>query len=294
MTRTEVHGFIEDLAPVGRLAAALGTPDSLIALHEFPDGEVLPTVPICDGDTILFYRSLHHMNERLLPLLLTADAYRRAGASRVVLVAPYLGYLRQDAVFRPGQSLSRDVMGRLIGGAFDRVVTAQAHLHRTSSLTKVFGVRGDSLPVAAALASIATDEPRSLVVGPDVESGPWVREAAERLNSDWLTFEKQRLDDRTVILTLSAPERIAGRPVLLLDDVCSTGGTLIQALGRLRDAGATRVDIALAHALFDADVERRLRAAGARRIVSTDSVPHPTNALALADLLASALRNEVH
>lgn len=293
MTTTEVHGFAEDVGPVGRLAARLDVPDVLIDLHEFPDGEVLPTVPTRKGGTVIFYRSLHHMNHRILPLLLAADAYRRAGASRVVLVAPYLGYLRQDAVFRPGQSLSRDVVGRLIGGGFDRVVTVQAHLHRTSSLAQVLGVRGDSLNVSGALAEVASDGTHRLVVGPDVESTPWAREAADRLHGDWLTFEKQRLGDRTVVLTLPSPEKVAGRAVLLLDDVCSSGGTLIQAIAQLRDAGAASVDVALAHALFDAAVERRLRQAGARRIVSSDSVPHPTNALELAGTLASALKNEV-
>lgn len=270
-----------------------GSPTCSFDLHVFPDGEVLPTVPTRRGGTVVFYRSLHHMNDRLLPLLLTADAYRRAGAARLVLVAPYFGYLRQDEVFRPGQSLSRDVVGGLIGAAFDRIVTVQAHLHRTRSLAQVFGVRGDDVPVAVALASMATPEPRPLVVGPDAESGSWVQGVAERLRTDWITFGKQRLGDRTVVLTLPSSEDVAGRAVLLLDDVCSSGGTLLQALVQLRAAGAASVDVALAHALFDGEVERRLREAGARRIVSSDSIPHPTNALELAGPLASALRNEV-
>lgn len=293
MTGVEVHGFADEAAEVGRLADALGVAAGEIGLHRFPDGESLPTVPRAARSVIL-YRSLHHPDDRLVPLLLAADAYRRAGVERLVLVAPYLCYLRQDAVFRPGQPLSRDVIGRLLGDAFDRVVTVQAHLHRTPDLGSALGTAADNLSVAADLAALFASGPeRPLVVGPDVESRPWVEAAAARLGADWTTFDKVRHGDEDVRLTLGATVVVKDRRVLLMDDVCSTGGTLEGAITRLAQAGATAVDVAVAHALFDADVEARLRKAGARRIVSSDSVPHPTNALPLAGALAAALRNEV-
>lgn len=292
MSRVEVHGFAEDAAAVERLAGRLATPSGLIDLHRFPDGEVLPTVPQTGAATVILYRSLHDPNQRLVSLLLAADAYRRSGVTRLVLAAPYLGYLRQDAVFQPGQSLSRDVIGRWIGGAFDRVVTVQAHLHRTTDLTAVFGAPAESLTIAADLAALAAGDDRPLVVGPDIESRPLVEQAAKRLGTDWITFDKSRLGDRQVRLMLPSPDRVAGRAVLILDDVCSSGGTLERAIALLRQAGATSIDVAVAHALFNSDAEARLRAAGARRILSSDSVPHPTNAIELAGVLATALRAE--
>jgi len=292
MAGVEVHGFAEDAAPAGRLAAALGVPSRCIDLHRFPDGESLPTVRSGAGAVIL-YRSLHDADARLVPLLLAADAFRRAGVRRLVLVAPYLCYLRQDAVFRPGQPLSRDVICPLIGAAFDRVVTVQAHLHRTADLGAALGAPADNLSIAADLALAAAGHDRPLVVGPDVESRPWVEAAAGRLGTDWTTFRKTRLGDHEVRLALDATEPLAGRAVLLLDDVCSTGGTLEQALIALREGGAASVDVAVAHALFDAAVEVRLRAAGARRIVSSDSALHATNGLALAGPLAAILRDEL-
>lgn len=292
MTRVEVHGFAGDAAEVGRLAGRLAVPQGLIDLHAFPDGETLPTVPQTDAATVILYRSLHHANDRLVSLLLAADAYRRSGVARLVLVAPYLCYLRQDAVFRPGQPLSRDVVGRWLGGAFDRIVTVQAHLHRTADLADVFGAPAESLGIAGDLAILAAGGERPLIVGPDSESGPLAEDAATRLGTDWVVFDKTRLGDRQVRLSLKAPDKVAGRAVLLLDDVCSSGGTMEQAIVLLRQAGAASVDVAVAHALFGADVEARLRAAGARRILSSDSVPNPTNAMELAGVLATALREE--
>lgn len=293
MTGTEVHGFADEAAETGRLAKALGVAAGEIGLHRFPDGESLPTVPQ-GARRVILYRSLHHSDDRLVPLLLAADAYRRAGVERLVLVAPYLCYLRQDAVFKPGQPLSRDVIGRLLGEAFDRVVTVQAHLHRTPDLGAALGTAADNLSVAADLAALFAHGPeRPLVVGPDVESRPWVEAAADRLGADWTTFDKVRHGDEDVRLTLGAAVDVKDRSVLLMDDVCSTGGTLAGAIALLVQAGATSVDVAVAHALFGPDVEARLRTAGARRIVSSYSVPHPTNALPLSGVLAAALRNEV-
>jgi ribose-phosphate pyrophosphokinase len=292
MNAVEVHGFADDLPQVDRLAANLGVSSAAIGLHQFPDGEVMPTVRV-GAETVIIYRSLHHLEQRLLPLLLAADAYRQAGAARLVLAAPYLSYLRQDAVFQLGQPLSRDVVGRLLGRAFDRVVTVQAHLHRTTDLSAVFGCAVDNISALSALAQDVAGAARPLVVGPDVEARPWAQAAAERLQSDWMTFDKTRQGDRSVTLTAPSSPPIDGREVLLLDDVCSTGETLIQAIAQLRQAGASAIDVAVVHALFDQHAEHRLRAAGARRIVSTDSIPHSTNALELAGLLASALKDEV-
>lgn len=294
MSRVEVHGFAEDVGPVGRLARRLAAPQGLVDLHRFPDGEVLPTVPSTGAGTVILYRSLHDANDRLVSLLLTADAYRRTGVTRLVLAAPYLCYLRQDTVFRPGQALSRDVVGRWLGEAFDRIVTVQAHLHRTQDLSAVFGVPSQSLSIAGELAALAASpDERPLIVGPDSESRPLVEDAARRLATDWMTFEKSRVGDLDVRLTLASADGVRGRSVLLLDDVCSSGGTLEQAIVVLRRAGAASVDVAVAHALFAPGAEARLRAAGARRILSSDSVPHPTNAMALAEVLASALRDEI-
>ena len=287
-----VHAFPDEETPARRLADALAAPLALIDLHRFPDGESLPVTAECSG-AVALYRSLNRPDPKLMPLLLAADALRRRGAERVVLVAPYLCYLRQDAVFRPGESLSRDVLGRLLGDAFDGVVTVEPHLHRTFALDQVFAgtpvmVLSAAEPLAAALSPIL---PGALVVGPDSESAPWVKALAGLLTADTLTFDKVRRGDRDVDLTSPRKDRIAGRHVVLVDDICSSGATLEAAAQSLRSAGAASIDVAVAHALFDAGCEARLHAAGVRRIVSTDSCPHPTNAAPLARPLAQALKD---
>lgn len=290
--RCAVHAFLDEYVPARRLADAFGAPFRHIELHRFPDGESLPTVAECRGNVAL-YRSMDRPDAKLMPLLLAADALRGRGAERVVLVAPYLCYLRQDAVFQPGEPLSRDVVGRVLGEAFDCVVTVEPHLHRTFALEDVFGrakvvTLSAAEPLAAALSPIL---PGALVVGPDAESRLWVRSLARLLAADTFTFAKVRQGDREVDLDAAPEKLVAGRRVVLADDICSSGATLEAAARKLRDLGAASIDVAVVHALFDAACETRLRAAGVRRIVSTDSCPHPTNAAPLAALLAQALRD---
>lgn len=285
-----VQAFADEAAPAQRLAEALGLRFAHVDLHRFPDGESLPTVPACPR-TVIVYRSLDRPDDKLMPLLLATDAWRRGGVRRLVLVAPYLCYLRQDALFAPGQPLSQAVIGELLGGRFDAIVTVDPHLHRTSDLTPVF----DGKPVvevgaAQALAlAIGSGDRTRIVVGPDSESEPWVSSLAQSLGCGHLVLEKRRHGDRKVDVRLRDAAAVRGRRAVLVDDVCSSGGTLIEALRVLARAGVAEAAVAVTHALFDAETEARLRREGARRIISTDSCPHPTNAAHLAPVLAGAI-----
>lgn len=288
-----VFAFVEDEAPAQRLADALGVPCHPIHHHHFPDRESLTTVT-GGHDPVLLFRRLDRPDDKLMPLLLAADALRRTGARRLVLVAPYMPYLRQDKVFAPGQSLSRDVFGAALGPAFDRIVTVEPHLHRTPDLAAVFpGTRVSALSTAELFARSIGHQGRPLIVGPDAESEPWAAAVAGALDADHVVFAKHRRGDADVCLELPRQTEAKGRRVVLVDDICSSGATLLAAIDALRSRGAASVEILVAHALFSAAVETDLRQAGAWRIISTDSCDHPTNDLQLAGLLAGALQEEI-
>ncbi|HEY8002772.1 MAG TPA: ribose-phosphate diphosphokinase [Phenylobacterium sp.] len=287
-----VYAFGDDHAPAARLADALGAPCRPIGLHIMPDGESLPTVP-GGAATALLYRALNRPDGKLMPLLLAADALRRADARRLVLVAPYMPYLRQDAVFRPGQPLSRDVIGGLLGSAFDRVVTVEPHLHRTGDLTAAF--KGTPVTVLSAASLLAQHIGKSLspvIVGPDAESEPWVRRIAEDLEAPWLVGHKVRRGDRKVEIAFESAARVLGRRAVIVDDICSSGATLVAATRGLRAAGAGTIEVVVVHALSREGLGATLRRAGADPLRSTDSCAHSSNAISLAPLLADALSSE--
>lgn len=279
-----------------RLAVRLGVTSQEIAVHRFPDEELRVTVAPAMATTIVF-ASLDHPNDKLLTLLFASEALRRGGARRLVLVAPYLCYMRQDTAFHQGEAISQKVIGRLLAGAMDRVVTVDAHLHRTKNIGDVFpGIEADDLSAMPAIAQVlqtSSFDPATVVVGPDEESRVWVSDLAGRLGTQHAVARKIRRSDRSTEISFADPGLFAGRPVLLVDDIVSSGGTLIACAKALRAAGASTIDAIVTHALFAPELVGKLFEAGIRSVKSTDSVPHPSNAIALDQILAEALRREI-
>jgi ribose-phosphate pyrophosphokinase len=284
---TTLHLF-PDTGSLGRaLARRLRMPAAALRVHRFPDGESLPRAASPVGRHAVLVRSLPDPNTKLVEVLLAADALRRAGARRVTLVAPYFPYLRQDAVFEPGEPVSARVVGEMLAGAFERVLAVEAHLHRLALLSDV--APGRSLSAAPALGAFARRLGRdTLLVGPDSESARWVRAVARRAGLGFVIGDKRRIGDRRVRVSLPPVPR-CGR-ALVLDDVASSGATLAATVRALRRAGLREVSAAVVHAVFAPGAEARVRAAGVDRLVSCDTVPHATNAISVAPLLAEALR----
>jgi ribose-phosphate pyrophosphokinase len=283
-------------AEAARLAARLGVSAHEIALHRFPDGELSVTVGPAAATTIL-YVPLYRPNDKLLAILFAAEALRRAGARCLVLVAPYLCYMRQDAAFHAGEAISQKAVGRLIAEIVDRVITVDAHLHRTKNIEEVFpGIEAADLSAMPAIADYLRAvgfDPATVVAGPDAESEPWVGDLARRLGLAHAVARKTRRGDRSVGIAFADPKLFAGRPVLLVDDIVSSGGTLMTCAQALVAAGAGSVDAIITHALFPPELTSEFLRAGIRSIRSTNSVPHPTNAIALDAILADALQREI-
>lgn len=279
-----------------RLAARLAIPFHEIAIHRFPDGEIrvaaAPAAPVT-----IIYASLDQPNDKLIALTFAAEALRRGGAKRLILLAPYLCYMRQDAAFHEGEAISQKVIGALIAGCVDRVVTVDAHLHRTSDIRAVFpDIASDNLsaiPAMAAALSRTGLDPTTVVVGPDAESEPWVSDLAGRLGLPHTVAQKSRRGDRSVEMRLPDPTRITGRPALIVDDIVSSGGTVIACASALKSAGAATIDAVVTHALFPEELCRDMVHSGIRSIRSTHSVPHSTNAIPLETLFIDALQDEM-
>ncbi|MFN3935434.1 ribose-phosphate diphosphokinase [Parvibaculum sp.] len=295
MSAAALFSFAHGKTHAADLASALAIPLSEIGVHRFPDGESRVTAPGAAATSIV-YCPLDRPNEKLVELMFAADALRRGGARRLVLVAPYLCYMRQDKVFHEGEAVSQQAMARFLSSCFDRIVTVDAHLHRVARIEEVFPeIEAQNLTAADAIAAFARQKGLGrdvLVAGPDEESIQWARRVGDALGAEAIAGRKTRHGDRNVDIEFPGGG-LKGRAVLLLDDIVSSGGTVLTAISRLKDAGAASICLSVTHALFDGEIERRLRAAGATAIWSTTSVPHPTNAISLAPLLADALRGEL-
>ncbi len=286
-----VLGFADYQAQGEALARELGADFALVALHRFPDGESQLTLPAGLPDEVCICRSLDHPNDKLIELLLAARTARQQGVKTLTLIAPYLCYMRQDIAFHPGEAVSQQIIGPFLAELFDRVVTVDPHLHRINKLSQALpNIEAISLQSAALMgAFLAANTTRPLLVGPDGESAQWVRAIAEPAGLDYAIATKERLGDRKVEIKLPA-HNYRQHEVILVDDMISTGRTLINVTRQLKAEGAETIQCLVTHALFADEVTQALHTAGIQHIWSCDSIAHPSNAIALAPLLATALQ----
>lgn len=284
--------FDDELTLARSLAAALGWPLATVDRHRFPDGETRLRLPPQLPPRVVVLRGLQDPNAKLTELLLAAAGARELGAGHLTLVSPYLAYMRQDIAFTPGEVVSQRHLGRLLAAAFDAVVTVDPHLHRVATLDEVLpGRRGLALSAAPLLgAHVARQVPGALLLAPDAEAAQWVRAAAQAQGLDFAVCTKQRSGDHAVAVALP-DAAVAGRAVVVLDDVASTGRTLASAARGALARGAASVDVAVTHALFVGDALAQVHAAGVHRVWSSDCVPHASNAVSVVPVLAAALRS---
>lgn len=282
----------DDHVAAHELAAELQAQIQEIKVRSFPDGESLVQVGAC-SKAVVVYRSLHQPNAKLVDLILAASAARDQGAEMLVLVAPYLPYMRQDIAFHAGEAVSQRVIGRLLGDIFDAVISVDPHLHRTRDLGDVFPdthVKALSAAVYVGKEISKNTSMRDVVLlGPDEESEPWVKAAAEAAGCSWAVGRKTRYGDRQVEVELPQTADLSGQHVIVFDDVISSGSTICKCAVAAIQRGAEAVSVYVTHALFTPQDGRAMLAAGVGKIVSCDGVPHETNGIRLAPLVAEAV-----
>ena len=283
--------FSDYLLQAQRLALALDAPLQEVYLHQFPDGESLLRLPTDLPEHVIICRSLNQPNDKLIELLLCAKTARQLGAKRLTLVAPYLCYMRQDIANQPGEAVSQSIVGQMLADLFDDVITVDPHLHRISRLEQ-------AIPIANAISLSATDEiglflqqhfSHAVLLGPDSESEQWVAAIAEKIGFEYSVAEKVRQGDTQVTMTLAEFD-FQNKPVIIIDDMASTGRTLAKASSLLLAAGAQQVYAAITHPLFCNDAEAHIMQAGVQQIWSTDSISHPSACIYLDKLLAQAVK----
>jgi ribose-phosphate pyrophosphokinase len=274
------------------LARELGAEIGAVLLHRFPDEETYLRVETeLAGRDVALICTLDRPDAKLLPLVFLADAARELGATRVGLVAPYLAYMRQDRRFHDGEAVTSASLARLLSRAVDWLVTVDPHLHRHATLGELYTI--PTVPVHAApevARWIRRNVRRPLLVGPDVESGQWVRAVAELAGAPAVILRKERRGDRDVTVSLPEVVQWRERTPVLVDDIISTARTMIDTVTQLRAAGLEAPVCIGVHAVFAAGSNGELLGAGAGQVVTCDTIGHPSNRIALGHALADGVR----
>lgn len=272
-----------------RLAMPLRAELGHAAVSRFPDGEsyVRLYTPV-RGAEVAIVCTLDHPDEKLLPLLWLAIAAREGGARRVGLIAPYLAYMRQDAIFNAGEIRTVEHFAALLNHAFDWLVTVDPHLHRVGHLSDVYRMPTAAVEAAPAIAAwIQSHVPAPFLIGPDEESRQWVQHVAGICQAPWAALVKTRRSAWRVKVT-EVPLIPARCAPVLIDDIVSTGRTMLAAAASLRRVGLPKPVCVAVHAVFAADAYSQLFSASAD-VVTCDTIAHPSNRIAMTEPLVDAI-----
>ena len=292
MTAPVVVAMPGNDAMTQRLAQSLNADIGRIELRAFPDGETyLRFLTDVSGRALVMVCTLDHPNEKILPLLFAAATARELGAASVGLISPYLAYMRQDRRFKPGEAVTSREVARLLSNAFDWLVTVDPHLHRYGSLADIYRIPTRVVHAAPLISQwIRAHVPNPLIIGPDSESEQWVSAVARVAGAPYAVLEKVRRGDRDVEISIERLGHLDGRTPILVDDMISSGRTMLAAVRLLQEREATKPICTAVHGLF-ADRSDVLLAQAGARVVTSNSIPHKTNEIDVGDLVATAIRD---
>lgn len=239
-----------------------------------------------------------NVNDSLMELLILCDALTRSSAKSITVIVPYYGYSRQEKKTTGREPITAKLVANLItvAGA-DRVITIDLH---AAAIQGFFDIPVDNLMAMPIVVEYFRHKgiPKDdlVVVSPDAGGVSRARIFAERLGCGLAIIFKRRPRPEAVELMDFVGE-IEGKTALIVDDIISTGGTLLKAVEMLKEKGAARVFAATTHGLFAGDAIEAIQASSLEEVIVTDTVPIPAEArqgkvtvLSVAPLLGEAIR----
>jgi ribose-phosphate pyrophosphokinase len=261
-----------------------------IETRDFPDGETyLRFRTDVSERSIILVCTLARPNDKILPLIFAAEAARELGAKKVGLVAPYLCYMRQDRRFQTGEAVTSRHFAALVSRACDWLVAVDPHLHRYKALSDIYSIPARALHAGAEIAAwIKNNIEDPFLIGPDEESVQWVAEVAHACGAEYAVLTKQRLGDRDVRIAPDHLDRIGAAKPVLIDDIISSGETMLEGLRVLKPYARRAPVVIGVHGIFADGSDKAIEAAGAT-LVTSDTVLHPSNRIEIAELLAPAV-----
>ncbi len=276
------------------IAKLLGIPLGKVLIQKFPDNEIgVQILENVRGRDVFVLQSIaRHPNSYLLELLILIDALKRASAGSITAVVPYYAYARQDRKDKPRVPITAKLVANLLETAgADRVLTMDLH---TEQIQGFFDIPVDNLYARPVFVKTVKDlgMKNGVVVAPDIGSSRLAKDYAHHLNWGVAVIDKRRISAERVETDALIGD-VKGMEVLLVDDVCSTGGTLKKASLVCKKAGATKVYAAVTHGLFDLSV---FEDSAMEKMLVTNTIPLPKEVadpklqvVSIADLFSKAI-----
>lgn len=270
------------------IASILGCGYIEAATVRFPDGECYTRIEqeTLDDDVVIVQNT--YPDENLVEMFLLQDAVKNAGAKKVTLVIPYFGYARQDRVFKKGEPESAKVMCQLLSRVCDHVITVDLH---KENVLEAFGCPYTDVKAANAMGDFFRDKDIDMVFSPDIGAANRAKMVGERMGKPYDHLEKKRLSGTEVVIQPASSD-VKGKSVLIVDDMISTGGTIMTATTQLKAAGARKVTVACTHGVYVNNALDRLKKSDIDDLLSCNTLMSETSRIPVAGMIADAIRRQ--
>ncbi|MGC9065692.1 MAG: ribose-phosphate diphosphokinase [Candidatus Ratteibacteria bacterium] len=279
-----------------KICEFLGKSLGQMEVSRFNDGEI--SVKIEENargkDVFIIQPICFPVNENLMELLIMLDAFRRASPRRITAVLPYYGYARQDRKDRPRVPITAKLVANLLVAAgAQRILTMDLHAPQIQGF---FDIPVDHLFAAPVIITYIKSKnlTNPVVVAPDVGSVKMARAFAKRINTRMAIVDKRRDNPDSVEATHLIGD-VSNCEVIIVDDLISTGNTVIEATRVLLENGASKVFVSCTHPVLSGNAITKLAGAGITEIIVTDTIPHQSlpeifTVISVAELLGEAIK----
>lgn len=267
----------------------------------FPDGENYLRINI-ENETLIAEKEViivqstgpnasENQNSRLIELFMMIDSVKSMGAARIIVVAPYLAYARQDKVFRPGETQFAKVIFSIINSLrIDELYVVDIHAPAVLDWCNCKTINIDSMKLLADYIK-SKEENDIVVVSPDKGAIERSKAFAKHFGEEVpvKVFEKER-DLKTGEIKMSGSLSLKDKIVVISDDIIATGGTMAAAIKLAKESGAKNIYAVATHALLLEQAKFRILNAGADEIIGTDSIDNEASKVSLAKIVADYLK----
>lgn len=266
-----------------------------ITFRNFPDDETYIKInETVQNREVVIIDSLDRPNQKILPLLFIAETIRELGGKSIGLVAPYLSYMRQDTRFNPGEGITSKYFAKIISGYFDWLITVDPHLHRYGDLTALYSIKSSVVQSAPQISQwISQNVEKPVLIGPDMESEQWVSEIAKGSDVPYIILQKIRKGDQDVEVSIPEIGNYTNNVPVLIDDIISTGHTMIETIRHLNTIKMSSPICIGVHAVFADNSYENLINAGAKKIVTCNTINHPSNSIDLSFIISKSIEQQL-
>ena len=278
----------KDLAK--RIARRLKAPYIETQTKIFPDGESkIAFKRIPKKSTILVVQSTYPPVDTNLLQALSIISQAKKASSKIYAIIPYMGYARQDKQFLSGEAVTMSIVAKMLQAAgATKVIIVDIH---SKTALNHFKIPTESVSAIPELAKYfkKLKLKNQLVVSPDMGGSSRAKKFAGLLNTDFVTLKKSRNRKTGKVRIQSSKVDVRGRDLIVVDDIISTGGSVIRATQFLKRQKCKRIFVACTHGLFIGDAERKIKKAGVSQIISTNTIPRSTSKVDISGIIAESI-----